>query len=180
MEIVDAKKEYSRALWELFEVSFGQNYMSVESIEGYITQGTPFKIALDRKELMGAILFIPASTEKAAGHVRMDRETVGALCGEKPALICKCACTYAKYQGQGAAKRLLTACLEDAKKSGYGAVFTVLWEYGGSVPAEKMFVDAQFQRGGKLIMPWYGEADYICSECGGRCRCNGIVYYKKI
>lgn len=180
MKIIDAKKEYSGQLKELFETSFGKNYMSRGRIERYIAGGTPFKIAVEGEALMGAILFIPATAAEIEEHIKMDRETIPGMCGGKTALICKCACTYARYQGEGIAKKILEECMKEVEKQGYGAVFTTLWEYNGGVPAEKMFVDLRFQRGEKLDMPWYEDENYICSECGGRCRCNGIVYYKII
>lgn len=180
MEIIDVSKGYSKQIKELFEESFGKNYMSAGQVEGCIESGAPFKMALDGDTLMGAILFIPESEETIAEHTELDRKTIHALCGAKPSLICRCACTYARYQRKGVARQLLQTCLEEIKKRGYGAVFTTLWEYQGGVPAEKMFMEHQFQRGKKLEAPWYGDEDYICSECGGRCRCSGVVYYKEI
>ena len=43
MKIIDAKKEYSGQLKELFETSFGKNYMSRGRIERYIAGGTPLR-----------------------------------------------------------------------------------------------------------------------------------------
>lgn len=180
MDIIDATKEYSGRLKDLFETSFVKNYMSREKIEGCIDGKTPFKMAADGDELMGAILFIPATAAEIEEHIKMDRDTILSMCQGRPALICKCACTYARYQGEGIAKKILEACMKDVEEQGYGAVFTTLWEYNGGVPAERMFVDLHFLRGEKLDMPWYDDENYICSECGGRCRCNGIVYYKII
>lgn len=178
MEIINVQKEYAGQLKELFETSFGRNYMSLEKIESYIDGGTPFKLAVDGKELIGAVLFIPAREEDIKEHMKMDSGTVRRICRGKKALICKCACTNVKYQGNGYAKKILGACLKQVKEEGYGAVFTTLWKYKGGVPAEKMFKDYEFQKGEELEMPWYDDENYVCSECGGRCRCSGIVYYK--
>lgn len=180
MEIINARAQDAPQLKTLFEAAFGSHYLSTEQILDYIRGGTPFKLAVEGDALLGAILFIPAGEAEVAAHVHMDPAAVRRLSGGKPCLLCKCACTADGLQGTGIGKQILSACLADIAAGGYGAVFTVLWKYNGAIPAESLFAGFGFVRGRALTMPWYQDAGYVCSICKGRCRCDGVVYYKSI
>lgn len=180
MEIINAQEQYVPQIGHLFKESFGSNYMSQEQIRDHIRSGVPFKLAVEGPKLVGAILFIPSEEKNISDHVKMDGESIRHICGGKKSLICKCACVYDQYRGQGVAEKILKECMTDIEEQGYGAIFTTLWKYNGTVPARKIFADSQFHKGKELKMPWYHDTKYVCNICKGRCRCDGIVYYKAI
>lgn len=180
MRIIDAAEEYLDDLQNLFEQLFGLNYLSREEYRVCMRSPAPFKLAVQDNRLMGAVLFIQADKQEIEEHTKMSSQQIEQLIGDRQGVICKSACIHKDFQRQGIGQSLLDACMKEILAQKYGAVFTVLWKYGNRVPAEKLFIEFGFQREKELEMPWYDESEYICCICGGRCRCSGIVYHKKL
>lgn len=69
---------------------------------------------------------------------------------------------------------------EDAAGLGYGSIFGSAWVYDGKIPMSHLFDHFGFRQlyGRKLL--WYHEENYRCVVCGGRCRCDAMIYYKKL
>lgn len=181
MEMIDASAEYIGQLLKLMEEAFGSGYLNYGDLDSYIRSGVPFKAAVEGKRAIGTILFQEADDAGIRSHTKINIEEIRRIRNGKKALICKCACIDPAFQNQGIARKLLGACMNEIEEQEYGAVFTVLWKYGGRVPAEKLFQEFQFQRGEELEAPWYDEhSEYKCRICGGPCLCGGIVYYSAL
>lgn len=181
MEMIDASAEYIGQLLKLMEEAFGSGYLNYGDLDSYIRSGVPFKAAVEGKRVIGTILFQEADDAGISSHTKMNIEEIRRIRNGKKALICKCACINPAYQKRGIAHKLLGDCMFEIERLGYGAVFTVLWKYGGKVPAEKLFKEFQFRRGEELEAPWYDEhSEYKCRICRGPCLCGGVVYYSAL
>lgn len=180
IEIIDAEEKYYPQMLELCEECFGSGYLSYPHFCEMIKMEAPFKMALTGKELIGYSVFETTDAEEVAAQYQIDLEGVKEIAGAEKIFRYKSAAVKKAFHGKGVAGNLLEECIQKARELDCGSVFVAGWKYNGRVPMHNIFIRNGFVEVGLRKNLWYGEEDYTCIICGGRCKCEGIIYYLKL
>ena len=170
-------------LMEMFDENLGKGYMTKEKMMHYITDKNELFYAARREDntLCGILLFGEESAETLAEQTKLPAEKLLHMAAGKKLLKCRSMCIAKDCQKNGVGRELFQTALTEIKASNkYGLITSLLWEYNGTVPAEKLHLDNNFKFLYRLKMPWYGYEDYHCIVCGGRCCCDGLQYILKL
>ena len=177
------KKEDIPVLMEMFDENLGEGYMTEEQILHYITDTKELFYAARREDgtLCGILLFGEESAETLSAQTKVPAEKLLHMTNGKKLLKCRSMCIAKDCQKNGVGRELFNTALKDIKaRKKYGLITSLLWEYNGIVPAEKLHIDNGFQFLYRIKMPWYGYENYYCVVCKGRCRCDGLQYILKL
>ncbi len=183
MNLNYVQKEDIPVLMRMFDENLGKGYMTEEQILHHITDEKELFYASRKDDgtLCGILLFGEEPAEVLAEQTKIPLPELLRMAGGKPLLKCRSMCISKEFQKNGVGKELFQKALADIKsKKRYGLITSLLWEYQGNVPAEKLHIDNGFQFLHRLKMPWYGYKDYTCIICKGRCRCDGLQYVLKL
>ena len=170
-------------LMEMFDENLGEGYMTEEQIQHYITDGKELFYAARRENgtLCGILLCGEEPIELLADQTKISVWQLLDMANGKKILKCRSMCIAKDCQKSGIGKKLFQIALTDIKSCRkYGLITSLLWEYNGSVPAEKLHIDNGFKFLYRLKMPWYHYENYYCVVCKGRCRCDGLQYVLKL
>lgn len=167
------------ALKEMFDENFGQGYMSEEKMKYYINNDRELFYASRCEDgtLCGAVLFGEESAETLSSQTNIPMDNLLKMAAGKKLLKCRTLCVASDCQKKSVGENLFSGAIEEIKQKGvYGLITSLLWEYGGKVPARKIHEDNGFRFLYRLKEPWYSLEDYYCVYCKGRCRCDGLQY----
>ena len=166
----------------MLEESMGSGYMDENGCREHIESPRSFLyVEEDEGIVVASTLYIVEDMQSVIDNSKEDSEVLSEISKGGPIIHCKYLCVDKKHQKGGFGRRLITeleAYIEEIRAA--GLVYTVLCEYGGAIPAKKIFEDNGFLYRKKLGQVWYDDEDYYCPICKGRCRCEGYTYFKKI
>ena len=162
--------------------AFGTGYMTEEAIRAHIKKEDSFFFIEDAENRpAAALLFLQEPMEKAMEEMEISEEKLREISGGKPILHSKFLFVREDLQRKGVGERLLRDAFTFLDKEGkYGAVYGIFAIYNDSVPVQRACERNGYVFHKFLPHPWYKDKDYNCWLCKGRCRCDGLVYYRKI
>ncbi len=159
---------------------YGKGYMTNEIFNKLLENPDFFKVATINNEFAGFASFLPENIEKIAKAMGQSMFDIINISGDKPSVIYKSAALEPNFEHGGIMQNLLAKLIEQATNKGYSTVFASAWMIGDTVPIEKTLKKFDFIYVGNCSMLWYGDKEYNCIICGGRCQCNAAIYYKKL
>lgn len=170
------------AIMAMLEESMGTGYMDEKRCREHIESPRSFLyVEEDEGVAVASALYIVEDMQSVMDNSKEDIGALSELSKGEPIIHCKFLCVEKQHQKDGFGRKLideLEAYIEEIKAA--GLVYTVLCEYGGAIPAKKIFEDNGFLYRKKLGQVWYDDEEYYCAVCKGRCRCEGYTYFKKI
>jgi len=177
-----AIKSDASAITDLANLCFGDAYTSVSEVEGFIEDPeNRLYIEEDEKGLAGAVLFLKDNKENLNEDMEVSAADFDRISEGKKVLHHKFSIIREDLRGQGIMTRMLDDAIDHAAKEGvYGAIFTQGWIKQGEIPMENIFYRAGYTVYKRQIKPWWKYADRTCNICGGRCKCDAMVYYRKL
>lgn len=179
-QVTAGRMDYYPQIQQLCDERYGTGYIDKNTYERWMEHPELMRVALIEGEFAGFSVFVPASIQELMAHMDMPREDVERIAGDRPALIYKSAAVPVRFGKRGVMRLLLGRALEDAARLGYGSVFGSAWVYGGKIPMSHLFDHFGFRQLYGRKMLWYHEENYRCVVCGGRCRCDAMIYYKQL
>lgn len=179
-QVVKGSLKYYDMIQELCDLRYGTGYIDRPTYEKWMKHPELMNVALIEGEFAGFSVFVPATTEELMSHMGMPREDVARIAGDKPALIYKSAAVPFQFEKRGIMQLLLGDALEELPKLGYGSVFGSAWVYDGKIPMSRLFDYFGFSRLYGRKMLWYYDEKYCCVVCGGRCKCDAMIYYRQL
>lgn len=165
---------------QLCDLRYGTGYFTEKTMMSFMKCPDLFKIAEENGRFVGFAAFIATEKEKIAESMKLDIGEVMRISGEKPAVIYKSHAIKAEYEKMGLPVAMTSMLLEEGKRLGYGSVFASAWKYGEIIPMEKTFKKLDFIPLEIRENLWYDDENYRCIVCGGRCRCEAMLYYRVI
>ncbi len=177
-----AEQRDAKAVTELANLCFGDAYTSLEEMKGFIEdRENRLFIEEDEKGLAGAVLFLKDDKEGLFEDLDVTGDDFDRLSEGKKVLHHKFSIIREDLRGKGIMTRMLDDAIALVEDSGsYGVIFTQGWIKQGSIPMENIFKRAGYRVYKKQIRPWWKYNDRTCNICGGRCRCDAMVYYRKL
>lgn len=171
---------YFPKIRELCGLRFGSGYVDEVDFARWMEHPDLVQIALVDGEFAGVAVLLPASGKEIAGKMGMAQREVQNITGGRPAVIYKSIALWPKYEKHGIGRSIVLDGLRRAEARGYCAVFIAAWMYNGIIPAQRMLHSLGFTELYRRSMLWYGDEKYRCAACGGRCVCDGMIYYKRL
>lgn len=178
-QVVKGAWEHYEHIQPLCDLRYGTGYINEKTYGQWMEHPELMDVALIDGEFAGFSVFIPASTEELMSHMGMPREDVERIAGDRPALIYKSAAVPFRFEKRGVMQQLLGNAMEELPALGYGSAFGSAWMYDGRIPMSRLFDLFGFHQLYTRKMLWYHDEDYRCVVCGGRCRCDAMIYYKR-
>ncbi|MCR5397975.1 MAG: hypothetical protein K6E68_00405 [Lachnospiraceae bacterium] len=180
-----AKVEDAAAIDKMTVECFGDSYLSVKEITDYILDDwNRLYVEEDEKGLAGAILFLREDKSLFLEDMEIDSDDYDRLSRGKAVLHHKFSVIRQDLRGSGMMTRMLNDALKEAEDDGkYGVLFTQGWiQPDGTVPMEGIFDRAGYVKYKRQKSPWYKPKffDKTCVLCGGRCKCDAMVYYREL
>ncbi|MCR5356624.1 MAG: hypothetical protein K6E63_04390 [Lachnospiraceae bacterium] len=174
--------EDAAAIEQLTCECFGDAYTSLEEVRGFIEdERNRLYVECDEKGLAGAILFLCESKDDFMENMEVKSEDYDKISGGKGVLHHKFSVIRDDLRGRGLMTKMLDDSLKDLKEEGvYGALFTQGWIKQDTIPMEGIFNRAGYVQYKRQIRPWWKYYDRTCNICGGRCKCDSMVYYREI
>lgn len=179
-QVVEGAWEYYDFIQPLCDLRYGDGYIDRQTYEQWMGHPELMNVALVEGEFAGFSVFVPAGIEDLATHMGMPREDVAHIAGDKPALIYKSAAVPFQFEKRGIMQELLGNALEKLPALGYGSAFGSAWMYDGKIPMSRLFDYFGFRQLYTRKMLWYHDKNYRCVVCGGRCKCDAMIYYKQL
>lgn len=171
---------YFPRIRELCALRFGSGYVDEADFSRWMEHPDLVQIALVNGEFAGMAVLLPASDGEIAGKMGMTQGEVRKITGGRPAVIYKSIALQPQYEKHGLGRNIVLDGLRRAEDKGYCAVFIAAWMYNGLIPAQRMLQSLGFTELYRRKMLWYGDEKYRCIACGGRCVCDGMIYYKRL
>lgn len=178
--IIDGTSEHFESTRALCDERFGRGYCTQETFGAWISHPGLFKVALYDNEYAGFAVMLPADEKALMKHMQMTREETLHYTQGKPALIYKSAAVQPRFERRGIMKAMAACGLKSAKELGFHTIFASAWVYQNTIPIENTFRVFGFTRLFDKKLLWYDDENYHCVICNGRCKCDGIIYYKKL
>ncbi|MGN0597370.1 MAG: GNAT family N-acetyltransferase [Ruminiclostridium sp.] len=155
----------------------GEGLYSREMLEEISKKENHFFYVIYDKEEIAAIFYCYADTaENAFSDVT---EKITDFCGEKERVgVCRSIAVAPPYRKTGLSLKLLkyfSAFLHN--ECGVDKIFVLAWVKGREIPAENILTAAGFLSAGRISRPWYKNEKLYCPLCGGRCKCDGELYF---
>lgn len=177
-KIGDAKEMHA-----LLEYTFGENYLYLHEVEEMI-QNSRNLICVEERDgrIVAAILYLEVTKEQIMADMGVSDEDIERLSRGKRILHHKCSAVSEDYQRMGIGRRMFLDTLHILDEKGEaGVVFSLFWiKDSGEIPLKRLGESVGFAPLHFLPRPWWKYADRSCNVCGGRCSCNGYVYYRLV
>ncbi len=169
-----------KTIFELCEKRFGKGYLTHSEFEQWLKSPTLCLAAEYEGDFAGFVCYTPQSPEDLAKYMQLDACYISSVSDNKAVVHGKSAVLLEEYEHLGIMQALVTAANNNAKELGFGAVFVPAWEYDGFVPVEKMVNKLGFQEIARRKNIWYDMENYTCVVCKGRCKCNAVIFEKRL
>lgn len=164
------------------EDCFGEAYTFVPEMEGFINdENNRLFVEEENGRIIGAILFLNDDKKTITDEMDVTGDDFDRISQGKPILHHKFSIIRDEYRGRGLMTRMLSEAIGELEREGrYGAIFTQGWIKQDSIPMEGIFERMGYKRYKRQIRPWWKYADRTCNICGGRCKCDAMVYYRML
>lgn len=171
-----AKKSDFENIRALCVERFGEGYLAEKDYEAWLKTKELFLVAEDNGAFCGFCYLMPESYEDLAAYMKLDVATVEKVACGKPVLHCRSAALKSDAEHRGVMYRLLSEELKNAKELGFGAAFAPAWSYRGRTPMAHLMDLLGFEQIGIRENLWFDQENYVCVVCGGKCRCQAVIY----
>jgi GNAT superfamily N-acetyltransferase len=175
-----AIKEDASALTKMTCDTFGDSYMSFKEMEDIITDPLSRSyVEEDEGGIAGVVLFIRESKADFMENMEVDGDDYDRISSGKYVLHLKTCMIRENLRGRGLMTSMFHEAIDMVRKDGiYGAIFTQGWiRPDETVPMHGIFEGEGYIKYKRQHQPWYKYADRSCVLCGGRCKCDAMVYY---
>ena len=177
-----AEAKDAAAITELSNYCFGDAYTSEEEMRGFILdENNRVFLSEDEKGLTGAILFLNESKEELMENLDVAEEDYEGMRDGKKVLHHKFCIVREDQRGKGLMTEMLTEAVDSLKNEDiFGVIFIQTWIKLGEIPLAGVMDRVNYQKYKRQIRPWWRYADRTCNICNGRCKCDAMVYYRKL
>jgi GNAT superfamily N-acetyltransferase len=177
-----AQNKDANAITELTCICFGDAYTSEDEIRTFIADDrNHLYVACDENGLAAAILFLYESRSALEENLDVTGADYDRIGGGRSVLHYKFSVVREDVRGRGLMTGMLQQLLELLREDErYGALFVQAWIKQGEIPLEGILRRNEFKVYRKQIRPWWKYHDRSCNICGGRCKCDAMVYYRKL
>nr|WP_027870905.1 GNAT family N-acetyltransferase [[Eubacterium] cellulosolvens] len=175
-----AKTEDAKAITELTCFCFGDAYTTEDEIQSFIlNKENRLFVVCDDKGLAGAVLFLSEGRDSYLQDMEVNPQDFERIREGKAVLHHKFSVVREDRRGTGLMTLMLEEALRMLREEGIvGALFVQAWIKQGQIPMEGILERAGYRRYRRQIRPWWKYKDRTCNICGGRCKCDSMVYYK--
>lgn len=162
------------------EECFGEAYTFVPEMREFITnENNRLYVEEEDGRIIGAVLFLNDDRDKIMEDMDVRGDDFDRISGGKPILHHKFSIVRDDQRGRGLMTEMLDEAVKELESEGkYGALFTQGWIKQDTIPMENIFKRMGYKVYGRQIRPWWKYADRTCNICGGRCKCDAMVYYR--
>ncbi|MBR4719182.1 MAG: GNAT family N-acetyltransferase [Lachnospiraceae bacterium] len=173
--------EDTEELVKFGEDCFGKPYIFEDEMRGFISDdNNRLFVEEDEGRIIGATLFLNDDKETIMEDMEVTGEDFDRLTAGRPVLHHKFCIVRDDCRGKGVMTKMLEESFSQLEKEGiYGAVFAQAWIKKGDIPIEGILKNMGYTTYKRQISPWYKFSDRVCSVCGGRCKCDAMVYYRE-
>lgn len=179
LELADVEKALA-----LCDACVGKNLYTKEEIEESIDSKERFFYLLETEtgNCAGYIYFYVTEKDSIADYAKLDTKLFDFVCPDTEKKVGKIQSIgiMEEYRGSHFAGKLLRFALEKLKNTGIATAFIVCWKKGQVVPLESALKECSFEFLSVAHKVWYDYTELQCPYCGGRCKCDAKVYYKKL
>ena len=145
--MIYAEEQDIPVLIQMFDENMGKGYMSADEIRGYIQNPKELVFAARRQDgsICGILLFGEETAEDLSVQTTIPAETLLKIADGKKLLKCRSLCIATDCQNSGIGRELFNGAIRTIRESHeYGVITSLLWEYNGTVPAQKLHDDNGF------------------------------------
>ncbi len=179
LTIIDGSEKYYDVVQKLCDDRFGPGLIVRADYDHWMEHPEMFRIALVDGEFAGYATAFPADDNELVRRLHMTVEEIHNLAGDTPRMFYHNTVVRPEYERRGIGMTLFFSVQEAAIKAGYRAQFCSAWVHDG-----KVHVGTAMERLG--LKPvcvceklWYGNENYYCVVCKGRCVCDAMIYFGK-
>ncbi len=165
-------------IFELCEERFGKGYLEKSEFEKWLNFPSYALAAEYDGRFAGFLCYMPSTVNDIADYMHITPEYVNSVSGGKGVVHFKTAILLPEFEGKGIIHAMASRVQERLKKDGYGVIFGPAWKYNGFIPMKKSLLRLGFTELCERENIWYDMKNYICVACGGRCRCNAVIFQK--
>ncbi len=169
-------------LVEFAEDCFGEAYTFEPEMRSFIeNDNNRLYVVDDEDRIQGAVLFLNDSKETIMEDMEVTSDDFDRISRGKPILHHKFSIIRDDLRGKGMMTDMLSRAISELETEGrYGAIFTQGWIKDGEIPMEGIFRRMGYSEYKRQIRPWWKFSDRTCNICGGRCKCDAMVYYRPL
>lgn len=172
-------KDYDK-IKSLCDERYGTGYITKDMFKNYLDYKELFISAFYNDDFVGFAAMIYSTDENTAKKMGMTLEEVKKYASKKPILIYKSHAIKKKYEKMGLPVAMTSILMSKGKELGYGSVFGSAWIYNNYIPMSKTFDKLGFIPLYKRSNLWYDDENYTCVVCGGRCKCEAMIYVRDL
>ncbi|MCR4655389.1 MAG: GNAT family N-acetyltransferase [Lachnospiraceae bacterium] len=164
------------------EDCFGENYTFVPEMRGFIEdEENRLFVMEDDGRIIAAVLYLKDDKRSVMEDMEVEEADFDRISGGKPVLHHKFCIVRNDYRGRGLMTELMEKALAELERENvYGAVFGQAWIRQEEMPMENICARTGYHPYKRQISPWWKYADRTCNICKGRCKCDAMVYYRKL
>ena len=161
--------------------AFGENYLTVERISFLAARKGSFFVLQQGEKITGYCVFVYEAMQDTIKHIAGLQDLLpGDYRPDKLVCYMKSMAIAKDVKGTGAARALFGTALAKSVADGVPMAWGSAWKIGETVPMHKIFDGFGFGVAGEVPMAWYNDENYSCVYCGGRCRCDAVIYYRDL
>lgn len=177
-----AQLEDARAIKDLTCSCFGDAYTTEDEIKSFIADdNNKLYVTFDDMGLAGTVLFLNEKKENLILDLEIEPQDYDRISGGKQVLHHKFSAVREDLRKRGIMTNMLREAVQILEEEGKcGGVFVQAWIKQGTIPLEESLYRAGYERYKRQIRPWWKYKDRTCNICGGRCKCDAMVYYRTI
>lgn len=179
-QIAEGSWEYYDDIRRHCDQRYGTGYMTQELYRHWMEHPELVQIALVDGQFAGCTGMYPVTPEQAVRKLDADPADVERIAGDWPILYYNTTMVTKQFDGRGYSQAMIKSALRIAREEGYGSIFGSAWIYDGGIPIARTVSRMGFQPLYRRKMLWYHDKNYTCVICKGPCKCDALIYYKKL
>ena len=171
------------AVKALADKTFGDPYIFLPEVQAYLEDPDDLcYLEEENGQLLAAILYHKESAEDIMENMGIPKRIYERIAGTRPCLHYRFIAVDEAAQHRGIAEKLMRETLRIIdREEKFGTIFTMFWvKEGEEIPMKALAKKFSYEPLHYLKRPWYKYADRACHLCGGRCKCDAFVYYRKV
>lgn len=160
----------------LCTIQFGEGYLKREEFALWCQYPDMFLAAEYQGKFVGYVSFLPSTPEEIEEKMAVPAEEVRRCAGDRLPIHCRGTAAFSEFQGMGIMYYVMKAVVENTRAAGYHVGYLPGWKYYGKTPVYHLIRPFGFVPYCQREMLWYGDEDYTCIVCKGRCTCSAVIY----
>ncbi len=182
MKIRKAVSSDTEEIVQFCEDCFGKDYTFIPEMRAFIEDDANRLFVIEEDgRIIAAVLYLKDDKQTVMEDMEVEEEDFDRISKGRPVLHHKFCIVREDCRGRGLMTKLMEDAVAELKREGiYGAVFGQAWIKQGEMPMENICARTGYQQYKRQIRPWWKYADRTCNICGGRCKCDAMVYYREL